>query len=175
MEPARDERGDPVTAGDWSAGNPMPQWSPLAMSGATRRRTRYVPPGGGAAMEPARDERGDPPARSRTRPLTPPQWSSLAMSGATYVPGPEPRYPDDAAMEPARDERGDASHALRQGRRRRAAMEPARDERGDRARGSARECSATLPQWSPLAMSGATAATTRPGTPSRGRNGARSR
>ena len=174
MEPARDERGDRHGRyGAYSAVN-------AAMEPARDERGDSSCPawccgGRGAAMEPARDERGDSPARSRTRPLTPPQWSSLAMSGATYVPGPEPRYPDDAAMEPARDERGDASHALRQGRRRRAAMEPARDERGDRARGSARECSATLPQWSPLAMSGATAATTRPGPPSRGRNGARSR
>src|SRR6266511_1478108 len=110
MEPARDERGDPVTAGDWSAGNPMPQWSPLAMSGATRRRTRYVPPGAGPAMEPARDERGDRHAGQR-----PP-------SGV------------DPALEPARDERGDGDLLA-----------------GGRVLGG--------PQWSPLAMSGATTST----------------
>src|SRR6266542_2600377 len=107
MEPARDERGDPVTAGDWSAGNPMPQWSPLAMSGATRRRTRYVPPGAGAAMEPARDERGDRHGRYGA-------YSAV-----------------NAAMEPARDERGDSSCPAWCYGGRGAAMEPARDERGD--------------------------------------------
>src|SRR6266542_3704318 len=82
-------------------------------------------------MEPARDERGDPGA--------------LVVSAA----GP------DAAMEPARDERGDAPAPGRCGPPSRAAMEPARDERGD-CHDLVEAYAGDTPQWSPLAMSGAT-------------------
>src|SRR6266511_92761 len=132
----------------------MPQWSPLAMSGATRRRTRYVPPGAGAAMEPARDERGDRGAGQR-----PTSGVDAAMEPARDERGDRHgRYGAysavNAAMEPARDERGDSSCPAWCCGGRGAAMEPARDERGDcpaRSHGTQ-----TTPQWSPLAMSGAT-------------------
>ncbi len=57
-----------------------------------------------------------------------------------------------------------------------AAMEPARDERGDRVTLSQPLDVTVRPQWSPLAMSGATG-DTEDGTDDhpRGRNGARSR
>src|SRR6266511_4047429 len=58
MEPARDERGDLPGVVDWPNVG-VPQWSPLAMSGATYR------------------EFADRPEELL------PQWSPLAMSGAT--------------------------------------------------------------------------------------------
>src|SRR6266545_4661097 len=106
MEPARDERGD-LKRGEDPDSTVEPQWSPLAMSGATRLTGHAGDRHGAAAMEPARDERGD-------------------RAGMTCV-----AQVEIAAMEPARDERGDRQG---RGRRRRAtiaAMEPARDERGD--------------------------------------------
>src|SRR6266542_4354764 len=106
MEPARDERGDTPVFQPPSA--PVsPQWSPLAMSGATSACAHHCWVERGAAMEPARDERGD-----------------RALAG-------EPCHFWRAAMEPARDERGD--HQVEGAARswRGAAMEPARDERGD--------------------------------------------
>jgi len=59
MEPARDERGDLPGVVDWPNVG-VPQWSPLAMSGATYR------------------EFADRPEELL------PQWSPLAMSGATW-------------------------------------------------------------------------------------------
>src|SRR6266511_1358557 len=59
MEPARDERGDHDGAPGAPAAQLVPQWSPLAMSGATRPNLLFV---------------GAQPS---------PQWSPLAMSGAT--------------------------------------------------------------------------------------------
>ncbi len=132
MEPARDERGDDQKDAAEITQINAPQWSPLAMSGATQGPGRGQAPALRAAMEPARDERGD---RNRL--------AACELAGV-------------AAMEPARDERGDppvhdlAGHGLR------AAMEPARDERGDRAATSSARWNASAPQWSPLAMSGAT-------------------
>src|SRR6266498_3570932 len=82
MEPARDERGDLPGVVDWPNVG-VPQWSPLAMSGATYR------------------EFADRPEELL------PQWSPLAMSGATHRPGPARLGRAGAAMEPARDERGD--------------------------------------------------------------------
>ncbi len=58
MEPARDERGDPRIA-QGAQQKQGPQWSPLAMSGATRVAAGHTVVEVGAAMEPARDERGD--------------------------------------------------------------------------------------------------------------------
>src|SRR6266545_4520348 len=58
MEPARDERGDIAPPSDLAEVS-APQWSPLAMSGATRLGTLNATPRSEAAMEPARDERGD--------------------------------------------------------------------------------------------------------------------
>src|SRR6266540_2990230 len=102
-------------------------------------------------MEPARDERGD----------------SKVLCGSTLGVR--------AAMEPARDERGDLPRVRRPAGGAAAAMEPARDERGDLAE-QVRWTYEDQPQWSPLAMSGATGlagggARAGPG----GRNGARSR
>src|SRR6266498_1941660 len=83
MEPARDERGDIAPPSDLAEVS-APQWSPLAMSGATRLRSSSSPP------------------------TSKPQWSPLAMSGATWhMAGVASRY-GEAAMEPARDERGDS-------------------------------------------------------------------
>jgi len=83
MEPARDERGDPKVNA-MSAPMEPPQWSPLAMSGATRLETGHEQCLWQAAMEPARDERGDANERKDVPiPSQVPQWSPLAMSGAT--------------------------------------------------------------------------------------------
>ena len=90
MEPARDERGDDQKDAAEITQINAPQWSPLAMSGATQGPGRGQAPALRAAMEPARDERGD-------------------RAGMTCV-----AQVEIAAMEPARDERGD-----RQGRGRR--------------------------------------------------------
>src|SRR6266511_1763496 len=83
MEPARDERGDANCCTPNVAPFRLPQWSPLAMSGATLCATTSAPDPESAAMEPARDERGDVVVR--------------AGRGVEEC----------AAMEPARDERGD--------------------------------------------------------------------
>ncbi len=88
MEPARDERGDIAPPSDLAEVS-APQWSPLAMSGATRLGTLNATPRSDAAMEPARDERGDP---------------KQIVEFPTNV---------EAAMEPARDERGDLAHGRR--------------------------------------------------------------
>ena len=44
MEPARDKRGDPAVELGWT-GCWEPQWSPLAMSGATVTRVWWAAPG----------------------------------------------------------------------------------------------------------------------------------
>src|SRR6266511_3206101 len=140
MEPARDERGD----GDLLAGGRVlggPQWSPLAMSGATtstRSTTsgRPVPQWSPLAMSGATSSVGGCARCSRR-----PQWSPLAMSGATRD------GPVRAVVGPP------------------AAMEPARDERGDRVTLSQPLDVTVRPQWSPLAMSGATRLGTLNATP----------
>src|SRR6266545_748292 len=86
MEPARDERGD-LKRGEDRDSIAEPQWSPLAMSGATVTQ-RYCP---GVTLGP--------------------QWSPLAMSGATRLTGHAGDRHGAAAMEPARDERGDRDGA----------------------------------------------------------------
>ncbi len=58
MEPARDERGD-VDKPPAGRSTKEPQWSPLAMSGATSPYWFTLIARDVAAMEPARDERGD--------------------------------------------------------------------------------------------------------------------
>src|SRR6266498_3775822 len=129
MEPARDERGDPGAPG------------------------RCGPPSR-AAMEPARDERGDCHDLVEAYAGDTPQWSPLAMSGATsWVPCDWRNV--RAAMEPARDERGDPAPQPVPVGSLCAAMEPARDERGDLPPVS-QTSTTSGPQWSPLAMSGAT-------------------
>ncbi len=107
MEPARDERGD-LKRGEDRDSIAEPQWSPLAMSGATVTQ-RYCP---GVTLGP--------------------QWSPLAMSGATRLTGHAGDRHGAAAMEPARDERGDRAGMTCVAQVEIAAMEPARDERGDR-------------------------------------------
>ncbi len=65
----------------------VPQWSPLAMSGATSWGSLRAPRMVAAAMEPARDERGDKVVQpADLLCVHVPQWSPLAMSGATRVP-----------------------------------------------------------------------------------------
>src|SRR6266508_658502 len=109
-----------------------PQWSPLAMSGATFICIMPSCTCSVAAMEPARDERGDDgKGMVHAIDVDKPQWSPLAMSGATRVLGGQLGRVVGAAMEPARDERGD--HVC--------------DDRHHWL---------PLPQWSPLPMSGAT-------------------
>src|SRR6266542_3715844 len=151
MEPARDERGDPGPHEQLAAMN-EPQWSPLAMSGATFIVILPSCTCSVAAMEPARDERGDDgKGMVHAIDVDKPQWSPLAMSGATRVLGGQLGRVVGAAMEPARDERGD--HVC--------------DDRHHWLR---------KPQWSPLAMSGATPTNGRTFRYLRKcRNGARSR
>ncbi len=86
MEPARDERGDDGKGMVHAIDVDKPQWSPLAMSGATRVLGGQLGRVVGAAMEPARDERGDHVCDDRHHWLPLPQWSPLAMSGATWSP-----------------------------------------------------------------------------------------
>ncbi len=90
MEPARDERGDDQKDAAEITQINAPQWSPLAMSGATQGPGRGQAPALRAAMEPARDERGDRAATSSARwNASAPQWSPLAMSGATRSSAPD--------------------------------------------------------------------------------------
>ncbi len=77
-------------------------------------------------------------------------------------------------MEPARDERGDGVRPAAPSVRVKAAMEPARDERGD-PRQVTSPATQSEPQWSPLAMSGATVTCLPEAASWAGRNGARSR
>ncbi len=83
MEPARDERGDPGPHEQLAAMN-EPQWSPLAMSGATVTVHLLARHGGGPQWSPlamsgaTRSAHRGPQAADRQ-----PQWSPLAMSGAT--------------------------------------------------------------------------------------------
>ncbi len=77
MEPARDERGDDQKDAAEITQINAPQWSPLAMSGATQGPGRGQAPALRAAMEPARDERGD---RAATKPC------ELRRPGALRAP-----------------------------------------------------------------------------------------
>src|SRR5487761_1075893 len=131
MEPARDER-------EYQA--------------AAIRAFRPEP----AAMEPARDEREylNP---DLTRSFTAgPQWSPLGMSGNTYPLGCDGHRRAQAAMEPARDEREYQPPGARRHAGGQAAMEPARDEREYAGVTWVPNTHNSMPQWSPLGMSGNT-------------------
>src|SRR6266542_4373256 len=180
MEPALDERGDPVTAS--AAGRSAKRRNGARSRRAGRRgEERAAAFLVAAAMEPALDERGDPrtgpgmPLRKEPQwsPLSTsgatcrcpdlrrtedrPQWSPLSTSGATGVAGRRRHLQGQAAMEPALDERGDLLISRSPDPYRGPQWSPLSTSGATPAR-PAMTLSIDAPQWSPLSTSGATRA-----------------
>ena len=184
-----------------SARRTWPQWSPLAESGASTSPSSATTPTTRPQWSPlaesgARDGGG---GATSVRAIVP-QWSPLAESGARRPGGAGEGRAGCAAVESARGERSetDSSDGLMHGRSRRSGVRSRRAERedvgslaqrGHRGRSGVRSrraergavklwslAQAGLPQWSPLAESGARSARGRVRPPGpRGRSGVRSR
>ena len=116
----------------------LPQWSPVVMTGKTDAVVLHRSDGLHAAMEPRRDDGED-------------VLASMVPADITGT----------AAMEPRRDDGEDASSELCDPRDIAAAMEPRRDD-GEDHWVSVSRVFGSVPQWSPVVMTGKTAPGTSP-------------